>query len=74
MSTALTVLPASTSVDSSWVAQGLLGFLVFISLLAAVALLYLSLRKQLRRIDFDPEGKSDAERMRGRSAMDDDSR
>lgn len=44
------------------------GFLVLLFLAVAVVFLYRSLRKQLRRIDFDPEGRTDAERMRGRDS------
>jgi hypothetical protein len=55
---------ASTDADGSRVGPGLLGFLVFAGLCVALILLYRSLRRQLRRIDFDPEGRSDAERMR----------
>jgi hypothetical protein len=55
---------ASTDADGSGVGPGLLGFLVFAGLCAALIVLYRSLRRQLRRIDFDAEGESDAERMR----------
>lgn len=47
---------------------GLAGFLVFALLILAVVFLYRSMRKQLKRIDFDPEGQTDAERMRGRDS------
>ena len=39
------------------VTAGPLAFLVFILLAAAVALLYFSLRKQLRRVDFEVQPK-----------------
>ena len=55
---------ASTDADGSRVGPGLLGFLVFAGLCAALIVLYRSLRRQLRRIDFDAEGESDAERDR----------
>ena len=55
---------ASADADGSGVGPGLLGFLVVAGLGVALILLYRSLRRQLRRIDFDPEGRSDAERMR----------
>jgi hypothetical protein len=55
---------ASTDADGSRVGPGLLGFLVFAGLCAALIVLYRSLRRQLRRIDFDADGQSDAERMR----------
>jgi hypothetical protein len=44
---------------------GLLGFLVIAGLALALVFLYRSLRRQLGRIDFNAEGTSDAERMRG---------
>jgi hypothetical protein len=47
---------------------GLTGFLVLAFLAVAVVFLYRSMRKQLRRIDFDPEGTTDAERMRDRDS------
>jgi hypothetical protein len=47
---------------------GLAGLLVLAFLALAVVFLYRSMRKQLKRIDFDPEGRTDAERMRGRNA------
>ena len=50
---------------------GLLGFLVIAGLALALFFLYRSLRHQLGRIDFNAEGTSDAERMRGRSPDDD---
>lgn len=56
---------ASTT-DGSGMGPGLTGLLVLAFLALAVVLLYRSLRKQLKRIDFDPEGRTDAERMRGR--------
>ncbi|SRR5690606_19050150 len=45
---------------------GIGGILIIVALALAMVFLYRSLRKQLKRIDFDPEGKSDHERMRGR--------
>ena len=47
---------------------GLTGFLVLAFLAVAVVFLYRSMRKQLKRIDFDPEGTTDAERMRDRDS------
>lgn len=58
---------ASTT-DGSSIGPGLTGFLVLAFLAVAVVFLYRSLRKQLRRIDFDPEGRTDAERMRKRDS------
>jgi MYXO-CTERM domain-containing protein len=56
---------ASTT-DGSGSGPGLTGFLVLAFLALAVVFLYRSMRKQLKRIDFDPEGRTDAERMRRR--------
>ncbi len=42
-----------------------------LGLAAAVFVLYRSLRRQLKRIDFDPEGRTDAERMGDRPDPDD---
>lgn len=52
--------------ESSGVGPGLLGFLVVVFLLASLLVLYRSMRKQIRKVDFDPEGSSDRERMRER--------
>lgn len=61
---------AAESADSS-VGPGLLGFLVVIFLLVALFVLYRSMRKQIRRVDFDAEGGTDEERMhRRRDASD----
>jgi hypothetical protein len=54
--------------DGSGMGPGLTGFLVLLFLAVAVVFLYRSMRKQLRRIDFDPEGRTDAERMRDRDS------
>jgi hypothetical protein len=62
---------ASTDANGTGVGPGLLGFLVFLGLCGALILLYRSLRHQLRRIDFDAEGQSDAERMRRKGTADD---
>jgi hypothetical protein len=48
----------------SVVGPGLLGFLVVVALGLALVFLYRSLRKQLRRIDFDADATSDVDRMR----------
>lgn len=45
--------------------SGLLGLIVTVGLVVAVILLYRSMRTQMKKIDFDPEGTTDAERMRG---------
>jgi hypothetical protein len=52
--------------DGSAIGPGLAGFLIFALLVVAVVFLYRSLRKQLKRIDFDPTGETDAERMHHR--------
>ncbi len=44
---------------------GLLGLIVTAGLVVAVILLYRSMRTQLKKIDFDAQGTTDAERMRG---------
>jgi len=41
--------------DPADVKPGWLGFLMFLALAAAVVLLWLSMRKQLRKIDFEEE-------------------
>jgi hypothetical protein len=58
------VLAATTDESGFAFGPGLIGFVVLAGLALAVIVLYLSLRKQLKRIDFDPEGRTDAERMR----------
>lgn len=58
------VLAATTDESGFAFGPGMIGFVVLAGLALAVILLYLSLRKQLKRIDFDPEGRTDAERMR----------
>ncbi|HEX6324988.1 MAG TPA: hypothetical protein VFZ72_00320 [Jiangellaceae bacterium] len=63
----MTDVLASTT-DGSGMGPGLTGFLVLAFLAVAVIFLYRSMRKQLRRIDFDPEGRTDAERMRDRDS------
>ena len=57
MNTLLAVLVplATKSPDPADVKPGWLGFGVFIALAIAVALLWFSLRKQLRKVDFEEE-------------------
>lgn len=43
---------------------GLLGFLVVAFLAVSLVLLYRSMRKQMRKVDFNDEGLTDEERMR----------
>lgn len=52
--------------DGSSIGPGSLGFWVVILMLAALVLLYRSMRRQIRKVDFDAEGTTDEERMRGR--------
>ncbi len=42
---------------------GLLGFLVVAFLGVSLFVLYRSMRKQMRKVDFDPEATTDEERM-----------
>jgi hypothetical protein len=56
----------------SAIGPGLLGFLVVVALGLALVFLYRSLRKQLRRIDFDADATSDVERMRPDGSADGD--
>lgn len=42
---------------------GSIGFWVVVALAVALFFLYRSMRKQVRRIDFDPAGMTDEERM-----------
>lgn len=59
------LIAAAAEAETTGVGPGLLGFLVIMFLLVALLVLYRSLRKQIRRVDFDAEGRSDSERMRG---------
>ncbi|PZF81383.1 hypothetical protein [Jiangella anatolica] len=56
---------AESESDDSGIGPGLYGFLVLIFLIVALVVLYRSMRKQIRKVDFDPDGVSDDERMRG---------
>jgi hypothetical protein len=56
----------------SAIGPGLLGFLVVVALGLALVFLYRSLRKQLRRIDFDADATSDVDRMRPDGSADGD--
>ncbi|WP_129670139.1 hypothetical protein [Phytoactinopolyspora endophytica] len=47
------------------ISAGSFGFWIVIALLLALFVLYRSMRRQLRRIDFDESGSTDEERMRG---------
>jgi hypothetical protein len=63
MSSVTDVLAAAAEDSGSVRGPGVVGVLILTGLALAVLLLYRSLRKQLRRIDFDPKGRTDAERM-----------
>ena len=56
----------------SAIGPGLLGFLVVVALGLALVFLYRSLRKQLRRIDFDADATSDVDRMHPDGSADGD--
>ena len=62
---AVALTAAESEAEDSGIGPGLYGFLVIVFLILALVLLYRSMRKQIRRVDFDPEGATDAERMRG---------
>lgn len=51
--------------EESSAGPGSLGFWVVIALALALFVLYRSMRKQIRRVDFDAEGTTDEERMHG---------
>jgi hypothetical protein len=62
----LTIRVAETTDDGDiGFGLGLLGVLLTAGLVATVIFLYRSMRTQLKRIDFDPQGLTDEERMRG---------
>lgn len=65
MSGVIEVLAAAAEDSGSVRGPGVVGVLILLGLALAVLLLYRSLRKQLTRIDFDPEGGTDSERMGG---------
>lgn len=50
--------------EDSGPGPGLYGFLVIVFLIVALFVLYRSMRKQIRKVDFDPDGADDAARMR----------
>lgn len=71
------VLVASDTPDPSslpGMGNGLLGLIVTAGLVVAIIVLYRSMRTQMKKIDFDAEGATDAERMRdaGKSKGDGD--
>ncbi|SDU52887.1 hypothetical protein [Jiangella alkaliphila] len=62
---AVALTAAESDADDSGVGPGLYGFLVMVFLIVALVVLYRSMRKQIRRVDFDPDGANDSERMHG---------
>jgi hypothetical protein len=70
----LTVLTQTQEPEDFGLKAGSGAFWMFVALAAALVLLVLSMRKQMRRVDFDEKGESDAERMRGSGDPRDDDR
>jgi hypothetical protein len=62
---AVALTAAESEADNSEIGPGLYGFLVVVFLVLALVMLYRSMRKQIRKVDFDPEGTTDTERMHG---------
>lgn len=62
---AVALTAAESEAEDSGVGPGLYGFLVLVFLIVALVVLYRSMRKQIRRVDFDPDGVTDTERMHG---------
>jgi len=60
--TALTVVPLRQPPNPNDVKTGWVGFAVFLGLAVAVVLLWLSFRKQLRKINFEEEPRNPADR------------
>jgi len=63
----LTVLTQTQGPNDFGLKAGPGAFWMFVALAAALVLLVLSMRKQMRRVDFDETGETDLERMRGAS-------
>ncbi len=61
---AMTAALAAAQVDESTIGPGGWGFWIVIGLLAALFFLYLSMRKHLRKVDFDVEPDANDERPR----------
>lgn len=69
------VLAASEAPDPSslpGMGNGLLGLIVTAGLVVAIIVLYRSMRTQMKKIDFDAEGTTDEERMRGAKSRSED--
>jgi hypothetical protein len=62
---AVALTAAESEAENSEIGPGLYGFLVVVFLVLALVVLYRSMRKQIRKVDFDPEGTTDTERMQG---------
>lgn len=60
---AVSLTAGGADVESEPGGLGSIGFYVVIGLIIVLVLLYLSLRKQLRRVDFDPNATNDQERI-----------
>lgn len=60
---AVSLTAAETEVEPGSAGPGSLGFWIVVGLIIVLVFLYLSLRKQLRRVDFDPDATSDEERV-----------
>jgi hypothetical protein len=61
----LTVLTQTQEQQDFGLKAGPGAFWMFLALAGALVLLVLSMRKQMRRVDFDEQGETDVERMRG---------
>lgn len=62
--------PGAPPIDENLVSPGFLGFLSFVFLIAAVVLLYRSMRKQLRKVDPTlPDGPADRIRAEDRRVI-----
>lgn len=58
--------------DPQSVGPGSLGFWIVIGLIVVLFLLYKSMRKQIRRVDFDTDATTDEERVASHHEPDDD--
>jgi hypothetical protein len=65
MASGLAVLAQTQDPDDFGLKAGPTAFFMFLALAAALVFLLRSMRKQMRRVDFDESGDSDAERMFG---------
>lgn len=65
---ALAVTAQQSQDEGFGLQAGPFAFIVFVGLGLSLVFLLRSMRKQMRRVDFDETGASDAERMRGASS------